>query len=180
MAFKRDTITCSERAVYDPVLNHARRPMATLLRTFVRRYKQVKADWDKGAGEHSWIVPLNRALENVCQNNASHADPAHVYAKVRLINRAYSANLERNQTVVWPEWEVASAFAKGAEADRIIRPLRSVRILDRSTLRQVVISHTELMELAGEGHANLDGLVLLQVPEFSLPQNSADFRPEIR
>src|SRR5260370_26926081 len=114
--------------------------MAASLKTFIRLYKQVKADWVKRAGEHWWIVPLNLALENVCRKNPSHADAAQVYAKVRLINRAYSANLEKIQKVDWPEMEVAKAFAKAA--DLVMKRLRSLGKLDRGTLEQVVGCHT--------------------------------------
>ncbi len=120
--------------------------MALDLNTFIRLYGRVKADWDKGAGKHWWIVPLNLALEGICRESPRHTDPAQVYAKVRLINRAYSANLQRNRKVQWPEWEVAKAFAKAA--DSIMRPLCSLPALDQGTVTQVVECHSELMGCA--------------------------------
>lgn len=82
------------------------------LNKFVHLYARVKSDRDKKRGKHWWIVPLNEALEKVCSDSPGHADPARVYAKVRLINRAYAANLERNRTVKWAEGEVAKALAR--------------------------------------------------------------------
>jgi hypothetical protein len=55
--------------------------MADVFETFLRLYKEVKADWDKGAGDHWWIVPLNAALERVCEEDPSHTDPARFTRK---------------------------------------------------------------------------------------------------
>jgi hypothetical protein len=90
-------------------------------------------------------VPLNHALENVCREIPAR-DAAHVYAKVRLVNRAYLANLQRNRIIEWPEMAVAKTFFENEGA--ILKPLHSIRELNRSTLPQVVGSHTELMNLA--------------------------------
>jgi hypothetical protein len=100
---------------------------------------------EKKHGQHWWIKPLNDALENLCRDNHAHKEASQVYAKVRVINRAYLAGLHRNKTVEWPEMEVAKAFAKAA--DPIIRPLQSLRKLDRRTIPQVVRGHTDLMNL---------------------------------
>jgi hypothetical protein len=120
--------------------------MAGLLGTFIRLYKEVDTDWAKHAGKHWWMVALNLALEKLCRENPSHIAVAEVYAKVRLINRAYSANLERNKSVDWPEWKVAEAFARGA--DNVIALLRSLRRLDLATLPHLVVAHTALVALA--------------------------------
>ena len=89
---------------------------------------------------------MNRALEDACQKNRDHGDPAQVYMKVRLINRAYSANLEQNRKVQWPEWEVAKALAKSAAP--IMHGVSGLRKLERPTLWPVVNAHYELMKIA--------------------------------
>src|SRR5258708_1706101 len=52
-----------------------RRPMAALLKKFISLYKEVDTHWAKQKGKYWWIVPLNRALEDICQKNRDDGDP---------------------------------------------------------------------------------------------------------
>jgi hypothetical protein len=103
-------------------------------------YKSLEAD----GGHYSWSA-LDRALIAVCATMPLHDNIDEVYAKVRIINRAYLANLQFGAANA--EWKVAEAFIKGTP-DAVFAPLRSSSQFSLEGLPILLNAHENLIDLA--------------------------------
>jgi hypothetical protein len=74
-----------------------------------------------------------------------HTVPDEVYAKIRLINRAYLANLHLGTKGA--EWKVSERFVAG-DADAVITPLRSLSEFSAESLPALLNAHERLLKMA--------------------------------
>jgi hypothetical protein len=81
-------------------------------------YKEYKRRWPDG-GSYSWEA-LDLAIVGMCEKMPGHSCADEVYAKIRVINRAYLANLHLRAKDA--EWLVAERFANGG-ANTIVAQL---------------------------------------------------------
>jgi len=115
---------------------------------FCQDYRRLESD----SAAYSWSA-LDRALVHVCATTPLHTGTDEVYAKVRLINRAYLANLHFGTPDA--EWKVAEKFVEG-KADAVLDPLRSCCAFSPEALPQLLDSHEQFvkltMQVTGKAH----------------------------
>ncbi|MDO8795211.1 MAG: hypothetical protein Q7J25_11385 [Vicinamibacterales bacterium] len=105
-------------------------------------------------GADPWRVG-NQVLYDLCQRCPDHDDDAKIIAKVWLIGRAYSASIERGKgdavgadvpNDVFYIKHVAPALRASA-LDRKVAALKQFKVLDRSSVTQVLDTHGYLVTL---------------------------------
>jgi hypothetical protein len=96
-----------------------------------------------------------------------HTAVDEVYAKIRLINRAYLANLHfgtRNA-----EWNVAEKFVKG-KANAVITSIRSFSEFSPEALPKVLDSHEKLVKLARQVTGKVHNSFVSKYLNFHCPE----------
>jgi hypothetical protein len=110
------------------------------IKKFCAAYKRLEAD----GGRYSWFG-LDQALSHLCRTVPRHVSVNEVYAKIRIINRAYLANLQFGAKEA--EWKVAQKFVM-RDADVIMAPLRRSSKFSRDSLATLLNAHEQLVKLA--------------------------------
>ncbi len=128
---------------------------------FCRAYKRLEAN----GGVYSWSG-LDKALITLCQTNPRHVSRDDVYAKVRIINRAYLANLQFG--VRGAEWEVAKKLVK-EKADTMMAPLHQCSCFSVQTLPIVLGVHEKLVKLTHRVTKKLQNSFVSKYLHFHFP-----------
>lgn len=129
---------------------------------FCKQYKRLESD----GASYSWSA-LDGALARVCSTMPSHTAAEEVYAKIRLINRAYLANLQFGTPNA--EWKLAEKFVKG-KADAVIAPLRSSRDFSAERLPKLLDAHEELVKLAAKVTGKVHNSFVSKYLHFHFPE----------
>ena len=95
-------------------------------------------------GCYSWSA-LDRAIMGVCSARPLHEDVGEVYAKIRIINRAYLANLQFGTQDA--EWKLAEKFVE-CKVDHIIESVRPISNLTIKSLPILLDAHEALVNIA--------------------------------
>jgi hypothetical protein len=118
---------------------HTDRAMAFDLKSLCVTYVELER-----TGEYPWSA-LHRMLRQICVGSPCHENENEVYAKIRIINRTYLANLQFG--VEEAERKVAQEFIRG-NTDSIVAALGRYTQLNRETLPAVLRVHEQLVMLA--------------------------------